>query len=421
MDPHTVEQPEPGAPPLTRRQFGLLAAGAGVALACGSGLEGREARAARREDAMDLSYTSDGEVGVCLTGVPRGDGNGATTRAVRRAALAATDFGWLSRGDRVLIKPACNSGNAYPATTDPEALAAMVGLLKERGAGRVIVADMSGVQAVRFSKDSLRGSTRALMERCGMARAVDDAGGEIHAFEEAGWDAFHEEAPTRGDSWSGPIRMPAILAEVDHIVLMPRCARHLLAGSTLGLKAAVGWWRHDTRLEYHRDAGSFSQKTAEANTIPTLRDKQRLVLSSATRVLTTFGPDNGYIVTPETGLVMAAPSVVAHDMASLAWLLEGRRGTPAGKRDGLLDDPNRSGTVVNLANRLVVTWLGGVREALRMQRLERYDLQRIWDDRVLTHAFQLAGGVPRVQLVDVDGTLPAPLLGQLEAALQLPA
>ena len=41
----------------------------------------------------------------------------------------------------------------------------MVGLLREKGAGRVIVADMSGVQFVRFSKDRLDGSTRALMQR----------------------------------------------------------------------------------------------------------------------------------------------------------------------------------------------------------------------------------------------------------------
>ena len=47
-----------------------------------------------------------------------------------------------------------------------------------------------------------------------------------------------------------------------------------------GLKAAVGWWRHDSRLEYHRDAGTFSEKTADANAVPTIINKQRLVLTS---------------------------------------------------------------------------------------------------------------------------------------------
>ena len=87
--------------------------------------------------------------------------------------------------------------------------------------------------------------------------------------------------------------MPNILKDVDHIVLMPRCGRHVLAGSTLGLKAAVGYWRTDTRLEYHRDAATFHEKTAEANTARILLDKQRIVVSAADRILTTFGPDDG--------------------------------------------------------------------------------------------------------------------------------
>ncbi len=74
---------------------------------------------------------------------------------------------------------------------------------------------------------------------------------------------------------------------------MPRCARHVLAGSTLGLKAAVGYWRTDTRLEYHRDAATFQEKTAEGNTVQTLIQKQRLVLTAADKILTSFGPDQG--------------------------------------------------------------------------------------------------------------------------------
>ena len=197
--------------------------------------------------------------------------------------------------------------------------------------------------------------------------------------------------------------LPNVLKEVDHVVLMPRCSRHVLAGSTLGLKAAVGWWRHDARLEYHRDAATFSEKTADANTVPTILAKQRLVLTSATKVLSTFGPDQGYVHEPETGLVIASPSVVAHDMVSLAWLLEGRARTPAGVREGPLDDPNGSTLFVNVANRVVTGWLGGLGQALRMQRLERYDMQTIWDDRVLRRAFVTIGGVPRLAVLGGTG------------------
>jgi uncharacterized protein (DUF362 family) len=357
---------------------------------------------------------------VALVGVPRGSGGEAVEDAVRRAALSATDFAWLSRGDTVLIKPACNSGNAYPATTDPAALRAMIRLLAERGAGRVIVADMSGVQFLRFSPDHRSGSTRELMRRNGMLASIEAAGAEMVGFEEAGWDGFLEERPRAAASWKQPIRMPRLLAEADHVVLMPRCSRHLLAGSTLGLKAAVGWWRHDSRLEYHHDAATFSQKTAESNTVPSLLAKQRLVLTSATKVLATFGPDDGHVVEPETGLVVASASVLAHDMISLAWLLETRAGVPPGQKDSLLDDPNQSGAFVDLSNRIVTHWLGGLRAAFTAESLPRYDLARVWDDRVLRHAAQAFGGVPRVELVDAERSLPSGLREGLARRIALP-
>jgi uncharacterized protein (DUF362 family) len=352
---------------------------------------------------------------VTLAAVPRGGGPEATARAVRAAALAVDDLGWLSRGDTVLLKVASNSGNPYPATTDPVAVRALAELLLARGARRVIVADMSGVQFVRFWKDGLRGSSRVLMERNGIARAARDAGAELQAFEEAGWDGFFEDRPAVGGTWAGPVMLPAVLREVDHVVLLPRTSRHLLAGSTLGLKAAVGWWRHDSRLEYHRDAATFSEKTADANSVPTIVAKQRLVLTSATQVLASFGPDQGHVHTPDSGLVFASPSVVAHDMTSLAWLLEGRAAMPADQRHGPVDDPNESTVFVNLANRVVTAMLGGMGQALRTQHLTRYDLDTVWDDRVLRRAFRQTDGVPQVAFADADGSVPPALRDRLAA------
>ncbi len=392
--------------PINRREFGQLAAvGAGAALVPGL---------ARAEAPSLPYYERRADEGVAIAGVSRGTAAEETVRAVRATAQAATDFSWLSRGDTVLIKPASNSGNVYPATTDPVAVRAMIGLLKERGAGRVIVADMAGVQFVRFYRDGLEGSTRELMRRNGLAQASEQAGAEVHAFEEAGWDGFFEATPESSDAWKAPVMLPVILNEVDHIVLMPRTARHLLAGSTLGLKSAVGWWRHDSRLEYHRDAGTFSEKTADANRVRAITDKQRLVLSSATKVLTTFGPDSGHIAEPETGIVFASTDLVAHDMISLAWLLENRAAMVPSERDGLLDDPNTSETIVNLANRMITNWLGGFGEALRAERLRRFDLSRLEDDRVLMRAFATTGR-PGLDLIASDGSLPDALRSRLAA------
>lgn len=400
---------------ITRRRFQQLAAAGAIWVA----LPRARARAAIPVDPASLRYADSPARGVVLAGVPKGEGDQATAAAVRRAAAEATDFSWLSRGDAVLIKVACNSGNEYPATTDPVAIHAMVSLLKEKGAGRVLVGDMSGVQWIRFSKDSLSGSSRALMDQNGISQAATEAGAEVVAFEEAGWDGFFEDTAEDGQNWRHPLMMPNVLQEVDHVILMPRCSRHLLAGSTLGLKAAVGWWRHDTRFEYHHDAGSFSQKTAESNTARSLLAKQRLVLSSATKVLTTFGPDQGYIAEPDTGLVLASPSVVGHDMVSLAWLLENQKiATPTDAWEGPLADPNQSQWMVSVANSLVNVWLGGgIGSIFTAEQLERYDMSTVWDDRVLGRAFEIAGGVPRLELEAMD--VPEPVIARMSEATTL--
>jgi uncharacterized protein (DUF362 family) len=355
---------------------------------------------------------------VFLAGVSKGASKQSIKLAVRNSAEAATDFSWLSKGDAVFIKPVVNSGNPYPATTSPIAIAAMVELLREKGAGRVIVGDMSGVQSVRFSPTSLSGSSRALMESAGMAKVVQATGAELYFFEEAGWKAFYEDMPAAGTYWKRPLMMPNILKEVQHIVLMPRCARHVLAGSTLGMKAAVGYWRHDTRLEYHRDAATLQEKTAEGNTVETLRTKQRLVLSAADKVLTVFGPDEGYVLEPDNGLVIASQSVVAHDMVSLAWLLESRSKTPRSEKNDFRDS---SQLFAKLGNHAVVSWLDGWGTALASETLTKNDLDTIWDDRVLIHACEVFGGVPEVTMEAANKAVPKDLKKRLSELTAFPA
>ena len=347
---------------------------------------------------------------VFLAGVGREALEQVVKSAVRAVAEATTDFSWLSKGDAVFIKPALNSGSPYPATTNPIAIGAMVELLKEKGAHRVIVGDMCGIEHVKLSPNGLTGSSRRLMEASGMARAVQAAGGETHFFEEAGWDAFYEDAPAAGSHWKRGLMMPNILKEVQHIILMPRCGRHVLAGSTLGLKAAVGYWRTDTRLEYHRDASTFQEKTAQGNTVETLRKKQRLVLSAADKILATFGPDEGQVYQPENGLVIASESVVAHDMVSLAWLLENRRNIPLAGMERFKDG---SPWVATIGNYYVVNRLGGWGPMLASEKLIKNDINAIWDDRALNQAYQVFGGMPRVILEATNHALPEALKNRL--------
>ena len=203
---------------MKRRDFLKVAAGVSVLTVCPSIRSLGASQIPMKEKKLALGSPAK----VYLSGIKKGGEEKEIKLAVRSSAEAATDFSWLSKGDSVFIKPVVNSGNPYPATTSPIAIAAMVELLREKGAGRVIVGDMSGVQNVRFTPTSLSGSSRKLMESSGMAKVVQAAGAELHFFEESGWDSFYEDVPAVCIYWKRPLMMPNILKEVQHIVLMPR-------------------------------------------------------------------------------------------------------------------------------------------------------------------------------------------------------
>ena len=60
--------------------------------------------------------------------------------ALDRAIALAGGLGFIEAGQTVLLKPAVNSGNRYPATTDPETVWAVAEMVKEAG-GQPFVAD----------------------------------------------------------------------------------------------------------------------------------------------------------------------------------------------------------------------------------------------------------------------------------------
>lgn len=362
------------------------------------------------QDSMNLS--SEQSEMVSLSPLHRDPSSQDMDQAIRDATFAVDTLDWLRPGDTVLIKPVINSGKPYPSTTSPLAIASMVRLLKEKGAGRVVVGDMSGVGHLDQRPEGCKGSSRKLAESAGLLNPVLDAGAEWAFFEEAGWESFYAEQPAPGSHWQGSIMLPNVLQEVDHIVSMPRCSRHALLGNTLGLKSVVGYMRYDTRLEYHHAAKSIQEKTAEANTVPTLLRKQRLVITAADKVLATFGPDLGHVIAPPRGLVIASRSVVAHDLVSLAWLIVHWRQSPWIHKQALTD-PSSNKVVANLANRVVSAMLGGWKWGLSAQSMKHFPRPDIWHDRTLRRAFELMGGVPDIQLQPTQPSISPQLLAEL--------
>ena len=357
---------------------------------------------------------------VSLAPLTRDPSSQEMDQAIRDATFAVDTLDWLKSGDTVLIKPVLNSGKPYPATTSPLALVSMIRLLKAKGAGRVIVGDMSGVWHLDQRPEGCKGSSRKLAKSAGMLNPVLDAGAEWVFFEEAGWDSFYEEQPAPGSHWKRGITLPNVLREVDHIVSMPRCSRHALLGNSLAIKSVVGYMRYDTRLEYHHDAKTIQEKTAEANTVPTLLQKQRLVVTAADKILATLGPDLGHVFAPQQGLVIASQSMIAHDLVSLAWLLKHWRQAPWLHKQALTD-PSSSKFVTNMANRVLVATLGGWKQGFSAETMENSPLPNIWRDRTLIRACELMGGVPTVQLQPTQSSISPQLLAELSSMVALPA
>lgn len=342
---------------------------------------------------------------VALEAVAKGAGAEAVVAAVKRVAEAASDFSWLSRGDVVFIKPAGNSGNQYPATTSPLAVQAMVNLLREKGAGRVLVGDKSGVQHVYQDGRRQWGASRPLFIQNGLHQAALDAGAEVHYFDESGYAAYFGDRPEPpGSHWQGELMLPEILTRVDHVVLLPRVSRHVLAGSTLGLKAAVGWLRDDSRLELHREARSFLEKIVEINFTATLRQKLRLVLTVATKVQTTFGPDRGFAAEPDPGLVFASESLLAHDLTALGWLLWNRQYETPAAQLSWFHDPYQ--TYPGAMNRALVGYIWGMGELLKSETYPTKPIHSVATDPVLSWAAHLWGGWPRLEFEEVRRPLP---------------
>jgi len=233
---------------------------------------------------------------------------------------ATTDFSWLSKGDRVLIKLALNSGNPFPATSDPWVLEQIVRLLKDKGAGEVLVGDQSGIQAVQWNRDSQRGSSRELCRSAGLLQAIEKSGATPVFFEEAGYNAYFQTSPSGNHHWETPLRIPSIINQVDHIIFMPRVSSHVMGEMTSGMKLGVGFLREDSRRIFHSGGKDFFAMYEEIAQVPEISSRLRLIITSGRKVLTTIGPDFGDVAEPEHGLVSATEDLLANEVFAYAWL-----------------------------------------------------------------------------------------------------
>ncbi len=281
---------------------------------------------------------------IFVSGIKKGSSDELLINAIKKVLLDSTNnLAFLKPGEIVLLKPALNSGDPFPATTHPLAIKAVAEILEERGA-KVLVGDQSGMEHVLHCEQGVvRGSSKKNYHSSGMS----EAGREFVAFEEGDWEKdFLHFKSEKASSWPNGFYISRWIEKVDHIINLPRVSAHSLSGVTLGFKNMVGFLREDSRLEFHadgplygmftlfagkklktdyRNGGKFIEKITEISLA--LKDKLRATLFVTTKAQTTLGPDRknvgpfkAHVAEPETGLVFASDDQVAAELFAISFL-----------------------------------------------------------------------------------------------------
>jgi uncharacterized protein (DUF362 family) len=203
------------------------------------------------------------------------------------------------RGDRVLIKPNFNSGDPPPNSTDVSLLVALIRLLRDYGAGQVVVGESSRHPPT---------NTRFELRRAGVFEACAREGAKIEIFGESGW----VPTSTRGNRlrW---LEVARPLLECDQLVFLCCLKTHWLTNFSISLKHTVGCIRprHRARLHF---GGPIEEQVAEIASA----FRPDLVVVDGRQCYIRGGPC--YIFIRNAGIMIAGADRVAIDVTGVRCL-----------------------------------------------------------------------------------------------------
>ena len=276
---------------ISRKTF--LCAGAATSILAASG---RDIFAAEEQKAAPAAVAAKAVSPAKVAMVRRGDGLEAVSRAIEMAG----GFDFIRPGESVLIKPAMNSSQPFPATTDPAVVSLVVEMCAGKGASRIVVAD----------KPFFLKSASSVFERTGIGPAARRAGAEVVPLDKAEWRDVRLPEAT---SWGGEFTISAVVQEFDHVVYLPTVRTHKIANFTMSLKNSVGLLAPFSCMRMHVSR-SLPERIAEIN----LAVRPSFYVLDGRKVFVKGGPDKG--LEREPGIVFAGKDPVACDVLGLALL-----------------------------------------------------------------------------------------------------
>jgi uncharacterized protein (DUF362 family) len=282
---------------------------------------------------------------VNIVGLNHDPGPDEIYAKMKEAVYASSDLSWLKPNQTVAIKIVSNSGKPYPFTTHPEALKALIRILKEKEpTTRVIVADQPGSEwvAPSFESDAIAEKVRAIwkgihsgtasgmevLRMNGLYQAATEAGAEVQTFDrEEDWVRV---GPTA--HWPKGFRIPKLYGQVDHVVELARPAGHAMAGYTGTLKGWYGWLHPDDRIASHTELTLVPHETlfgtlpgvevahlheCIAEVAAAFAPKTRLALVAAIGTYSDIGPDWGKQPL-EQSMILSSTDMTAADAVTAA-------------------------------------------------------------------------------------------------------
>ncbi|NWG10842.1 DUF362 domain-containing protein [Candidatus Bathyarchaeota archaeon] len=200
----------------------------------------------------------------------------------------------IEKGDEVLLKPNYNSADPPPASSDPEFLKALVELLYEHGAGKVVVGE-SSMQAT---------STRKIMGKTGTLEALKDSGAEIVFFDEGEWVKVNV-----GGEHLKTVSLPEKALKANKLVYCCCMKTHFRADFSLSLKLAFGFAKGSERLAFH--LSNLKEKLVDLNLVV----HPSLIIMDGRKCFITGGPFNGEV--RELNVVLASGDRIVMDVESI--------------------------------------------------------------------------------------------------------
>jgi len=288
---------------LSRRQFLAVSAVAGLGVIGGYlylfSRRWRDPAMPPTDDGKGDSVSGASEVYVVETS-DRGEG-------VRMLLGEFQDIDFQDKS--VALKANYNSADPPPASTHLDTLGALVGYLREAGAGDVTLAERSGM-----------GNTDAVLESMGVYDLGGSLGFDVINLDDIDADGW-EKMEADWLSWRDGFYIAKVFREADRVIQACCLKTHRYGGHfTMSLKNSVGLVaktvpgdRHDYMQELH---GSPHLR-AMIGEINAFYDVD-IVVMDALEAFVTGGPDTGDLVQP--GLMLASRDRVALDAVGVAIL-----------------------------------------------------------------------------------------------------